>query len=186
VLFDATPAPVIYTSASQVAVMAPYDIAGKTTVDVSVEYNTVASPDVTMSVAAHSPALFTATGAGSGQAAVLNVDSLGAVTVNSETNAAPKGSVITLYATGEGVTTPASTDGSIVTTAAATPNPGISVQVGGKDAEILYTGGVPGLVSGIMQINARLATDTTAGKAVQIVLTMHGVSSPAGVTVGVK
>jgi uncharacterized protein (TIGR03437 family) len=187
VLFDGTAAPIIYTSANQVAAMVPYDVAGKTTVPLIVEYNTVQSSPVTMNVAAHAPALFTAGGAGAGQAAALNLDeTTGVYTLNSETSVALKGSVVIFYATGEGVTTPASTDGKIVSAAAEAPNPAISMTVGGKAAAILYTGGVPGLVSGMMQVNVRLATDTPSGKAVPVVLTIGSVSSAAGVTIGVK
>jgi uncharacterized protein (TIGR03437 family) len=187
VTFDTTAAPVIYTSATQVAVMAPYDVAGKTTVSLKVAYNSVQSPGVDLAVANHAPALFTAGGAGSGQAAALNYDTAtGLYTVNTETVTAPKGSVVVLYGTGEGVTNPASTDGSIVTAPAASPNPAITVQVGGKDATVLYSGGVPGLVSGILQINARLAVDTPAGKAVPLVVTINGIQSQPGVTLGVK
>jgi uncharacterized protein (TIGR03437 family) len=187
VLFDATAAPVIYTSAGQVAVMTPYDVAGKTSVTLKVEYNATQSAGVSLNVAAHAPALFTAGGAGSGQAAALNFDeTTNAYTLNSETSLAAKGTVIVLYATGEGVTTPASADGAIVAAAAASPNPDVTLQVGGKDATILYTGGIPGLVAGMLQINARLAADTPAGKSVPVTLNINGVHSQAGVTAGVK
>jgi uncharacterized protein (TIGR03437 family) len=162
-------------------------VAGKATVNVTVDYSSATSVPVTMNVANHAPGLFTAGGAGTGQAAALNFDEVAnTYTLNSDTSLASKGSVVVLYATGEGVTTPASTDGSIVTTPAATPNPAISLQVGGKDAAILYTGGIPGLVAGMVQINARLATDTPAGKAVPVVLSINGAESQSLVTLGVR
>ena len=49
------------------------------------------------------PGIFTATGTGQGQAAVLNQDG----TYNSPSNPAPRGSVIVFYAVGAGAMTPA-------------------------------------------------------------------------------
>ena len=187
VLFDTTPAPVIYASAQQTAVMVPYDVAGKSTVAVRAEYEGVLSSPLTVPVAASSPGIYTASGTGAGGAAAFNYDeSGGGYTLNTESTPAVKGGVLVLYATGEGVTVPASADGAIVTAPATTPNPAVSLQVGTQDATILYTGGVVGLVSGLMQINARLPAEMTAGKAVPLTLTINGQVSQPGVTIAVK
>ncbi len=108
------------------------------------------------------------------------------MTLNSDTTPVAKGGIIVLYATGEGVTNPPSTDGSIVTSVSTTPNLNLSLKVGTKDASILYSGGAVGLVSGMIQINARLPADIPTGKTTPVVLTINGVDSPAGVTIGVK
>ncbi len=187
VFFDGTPAPILFTSARQVAVMVPYDVAGKTITQISVDFGGSLSSVIARSVAASAPGLFTATGSGSGQLAAFVVDEVtGAVTLNSETSSASKGGVVVFYATGEGIPTPASSDGRIVTTASPAPNPALSVQIGGATATVLYAGGVAGLVSGIIQINARIPTTITASKATPVVLTVNGVASPAGTTIGIK
>ena len=188
VFFDATPAPLIFTSAKQLAVMVPYNVAGKSTVPVAVSYNGATSPVILKAVAASAPGLFSAAGTGTGQLAAFNVDeTTGAFALNSETATAVKGGLVVLYATGEGVTIPVSRDGQIVTTPTPSPNPTSSLQIGGVNATILYAGGVSGLVSGIIQINARIpAAGFTASKTTPVVLTVNGVASPTGATIGIK
>ena len=187
VFFDGTAAPILFTSARQVAVMVPYDVAGKTIVQILVEFGGSLSSVVARSVAASAPGLFSAAGSGSGQLAAFVVDeSTGAFTLNSETATVPKGGIVVFYATGEGIPTPASGDGRIVTTASPAPNPALSLQIGGATATVLYAGGVAGLVSGIIQINARIPTTITASKATPVVLTVNGVASPSGATIGIK
>ena len=187
VYFDTTPAPVIFTSARQVAVMVPYNVAGKASVTIRLEKESTSSNTVTKTVALSAPAFFTAAGTGSGQLAAFNVDeTTGAYSLNSETTTASKGGLVVLYATGEGVPVPASADGRIVTSASPAPNPALTVQIGGTNATVLYAGGVVGLVSGIIQINARIPTTITASKSTPIVLTVNGLSSPPGTAIGIK
>ncbi|MCC6539493.1 MAG: hypothetical protein IT162_18215 [Bryobacterales bacterium] len=184
VYFDSTPAPVIFTSARQVAVVAPYNLAGKPSVNISVDYRGVASESVRRTVAAAVPALFTANGSGLGQVAAFNVDdTTGALAINNDGTPALRGSVVVLYATGDGL---AGQDGQIVTRAASAVPPGWSVQIGGANATVLYAGPVVGLVSGITQINARVPTTATVAKNAPVQLTVNGVSSSTGVTLSIK
>jgi uncharacterized protein (TIGR03437 family) len=167
--------------------MTPYDVAGKTAVSITAEYAGASSAVVNLPVLASAPGLFTSAGAGTGQAAAFNFDeATSAYSLNTESSPAPKGSVVVFYATGEGVPATTSADGAIVTTPATTPNPALSLSMGGSAAAILYSGGVVGLVTGIIQINARVPTEISAGKAVPVVLTVNGQPSPAGVTIAVK
>ncbi|MBM3737585.1 MAG: hypothetical protein FJW39_17530 [Acidobacteria bacterium] len=187
VLFGTVPGPVIYASAAQTTAMVPYGIAGLDTVEVRVEHNTVRSQPVTVPVARAAPGIFTANGSGSGLAsAFLFEEAPGAYTLISDTSNARRDSVILLYATGEGVTDPPLPDGSLVTAASPAVNPSLSLRIGGQDAEVLYAGGVVGLVAGIIQINARVPGGVTPGKSVPIELVVHGVSSQPGVTIPVK
>ncbi|MBN8732648.1 MAG: IPT/TIG domain-containing protein [Acidobacteria bacterium] len=184
VTFDSTAAPVIYTSANQVAVMVPYDVAGKSNVQIAVDYQGTASTAVTVPVAVSAPGIYTASGTGGGPAAAFNYDATsGSYTLNTEATGAAKGSVIVFYLTGEGGT---GTDGMLVTTPAVTPNPAVAVTVGAATATVLYTGGIVGLVQGLMQINAQLPNDMTAGKALPLTVTINGQASQTGVTVTVK
>lgn len=184
VTFDTTEAPVIYASDGQVAVMAPYDLAGKTQVDIAVDYNGATSAAVTVPVAVSAPGVYTANGTGAGQAAAFNYDAAtGAYTLNTESSGAPKGSVIVFYVTGAGG---AGTDGMLVTAPATAPNPAVSVTAGAATATVLYAGGVVGLVEGLMQINAQLPTEMLAGKALPLTVTINGQASQSGVTVTVK
>ena len=187
VFFDRTPAPVLFTSARQVAVMVPYDVAGKQAVNIFVDFAGTVSAPVGRTVSLSAPGLFSATGTGLGQLAAFNIDeSTGAFSINNETTTAAKGGVVVFYATGEGIPTPAVTDGLIVTAPSATNNPAIALQIGGANATVLYAGGVPGLVGGIIQINARIPTSITATKATPVVLSINGIPSPPGTTIGIK
>lgn len=184
VYFDATPAPVIFTSARQVAVIAPYNLAGKPSVTITVDYRGVTSEAVRRTVAAAVPALFTANGSGAGQVAAFNVDdTTGALAINNDGTPALRGSAVVLYATGDGLP---GQDGLIVTGASSTVPPGLSVQIGGANATVLYAGPVVGLVSGITQINIRVPTTATTAKNAPVQLTVNGVSSPTGTTLSIK
>jgi uncharacterized protein (TIGR03437 family) len=104
VTINGTPAPILYTSASQVSVIVPYSVTG-TTADVVVSYAGVASQPVTVSLAGTNPALFTVDASGKGQGAILNYNATaGDYTMNAGANAAVRGQTVVLYATGMGAT----------------------------------------------------------------------------------
>jgi uncharacterized protein (TIGR03437 family) len=106
-------APLIMISASQINAIVPYEIAmdatgarypAGTPVLITM-YNNFATPfQFTTAVGVPAdPGLFTFTGNGQGQAAVLNFNSAtGIATTNSAKNAAPRQSAIEIYATGMG------------------------------------------------------------------------------------
>ena len=107
VTFNNIPAPVIYTSGVITSVIVPYGVAGSTTASVVLKTGGQTTAAFTIPVAASVPGLFTLNDGGSGQAVAFNQD----FTLNGAANAAAKGTLVVLYATGEGVTTPASQDG---------------------------------------------------------------------------
>jgi hypothetical protein len=72
VLFDEVAAPILYTSALQVNVVVPYEVSGRNTVQVVVEYQGVKSAPYTMQTSATAPGIFTVTQNGRGQGAILN------------------------------------------------------------------------------------------------------------------
>jgi uncharacterized protein (TIGR03437 family) len=81
-------------------VIVPYEVSGSTTL-VQVTYNGQSSPALPVAVVAAAPGIFTLPGGS--QAAALNAD----LSVNGTGNPAAKGSVVVLFATGEGLTNPA-------------------------------------------------------------------------------
>ena len=105
VLFDGTPAPLIYAGPTQVSAVAPYDLAGRSDTTVQVSFQGRLSNSVLVPVAATAPGVFTANASGIGPAAATT---------------APAGGVLTLYLTGEGQTVPAGVTGK-VTEVSATP-----------------------------------------------------------------
>ncbi|HYP13981.1 MAG TPA: IPT/TIG domain-containing protein, partial [Bryobacteraceae bacterium] len=157
VLFDGSPAPVYYVSATQINAIAPYTIANRTTTRVAVDYLGQRSEALEFRVVESSPGLFTLSGTGSGQAAIVNLNG----TINGTANPAQPGSVVILYGTGEGQTRPAGETGRIISQAAdvRTPIGAVSVMIGGRPAEVLYAGSAGGLVSGAFQLNVRVPTD---------------------------
>ena len=107
VLFDGAPAPLIYVSANQTSAIVPYAVAGKSSTQLQVQYQGRNSNTVTLPVAGAAPALFSLDSSGKGGGAILNQDS----NVNSAANPADKGSIVVLFGTGEGQTSPGGVDG---------------------------------------------------------------------------
>ncbi len=181
VMFDGVAAPLLFTSSTQINAVVPFGVAGPTTqVQVMYQGNAVASTTVPVEPA--SPALFALNGSGGGQGAVLNQD----LTVNSSSNPAAIGSVIVLYATGGGATTPASQDGALTTSPYPTLNLPVSVTITGNPALVLYAGPAPGLVAGVLQINVVVPEAAWVAPFDQVVVTIGDYVSPSAITVAVK
>jgi uncharacterized protein (TIGR03437 family) len=188
VFFNGAPAPIVYTSSTVIAAIAPYEINGQSATTVGVTYNqpgttvTSTSPSTTVPVAPSAPGIFTADSSGSGQAAALNQDG----TLNSPSNPASAGSIVTIYATGEGQTNPAGVDGKLANTAPyPAPLQPVSAQIGGLNAVVNYAGAAPTLVAGIIQLNLQVPTGTIASGAVPVVITIGGVASQLTATIAV-
>ena len=181
VLFDGVPAPLVYVSNGQSSGIVPYSVAGKTSVNVSVEYNGVAGAPFTLKVADSVPSLFTADYSGSGQAVAFNQDG----TVNSAATPAKAGEILVLYGTGEGQTVPAGVDGQIATSVYPKPAASVAVTIGGLPAEILYAGAVPNQVAGLLQLNVRIPPAVTTGMQ-PVVLKIGANASAQSVSVAVQ
>jgi uncharacterized protein (TIGR03437 family) len=128
------------------------------------------------------PSIFTADFSGRGQAIALNQDGL---TVNSARTPAEQGSIITLYATGEGQTDPPGVDGKLATMPLAKPRLPVTAHVAGLQAEVTYAGAAPGLVAGVMQLNLKLPSGIPSGPA-EVKIFIGGVQSQGGVTIAAK
>ncbi len=149
VRFDGIAAPVFYAGRNQVNVQVPYELAGRKEALVEVFSGGRLHSRARVEMAAVAPGIFTLEG-GAGQAAAVNADG----TVNGETNPAPKGSIVLLYATGEGVLSPPAETGRPAEAPLGKPVAPVHVRIGGLPAEVLYAGAAPGLV-GVMQINVQ-------------------------------
>ena len=182
VLFDDTPAPLIYVAGGQLSCVVPYNVASKSSVGITVEYQGQNSNTVNVPVQATRPAVFTANSSGAGQGAILNQNN----SVNSSSNPADRNSVVVLYATGEGATTPAGLDGQIASAIFPKPNGAVAVTIGGANAEVLYAGAAPGLVAGVFQVNVRVPQATTPGSAVPVQVRVGNTTSRTGVTLAVR
>jgi uncharacterized protein (TIGR03437 family) len=176
VSFNGIPAPVLYTSATQVAVVVPYEITGETAL-VTVTWQGQTSTPFAVTVAPSAPSLFTANGTGAGGAAAINV---AGGTLNDAAHPVRIGDYLSLYATGEGQTTPAGIDGLLATAVLPQPNLPVGVTVGGIPATVQYRGGAPGAVAGLTQVNVRIPPGVTPGGYVPVVLTVGNASTVAG------
>ena len=182
VLFNGLPAPMIFASSTQVSAVVPYGIAGRLSTFVQIQYQGVKSNAVTVPVSTTAPGIFTLNASGSGPGAILNEDG----SVNTPTSGASAGSVVVLYVTGEGQTTPRGVDGSVATPPnLTTPILPVAVTIGGLPATVLYAGGAPGLVAGVMQVNVRIPAGVASGSA-GVTITVGSSSSQSGVTLAVR
>jgi uncharacterized protein (TIGR03437 family) len=185
VYFDKLPAPVLYSSESETLVVVPFGLAGRSTTKVTVVAAAGTSTPTDMTVAATNPSLFTSDSSGYGLASAQNVGAGGRTTVHSRGNPAAPGTVVTLFATGLGVTSPALTDGRVV----ANPTPALSASiqafVGGAAADVVSSGPVPGSIAGLMRVNVRIPQGIPSGLA-QVVIVAGGNPSQTGVTLAIK
>jgi uncharacterized protein (TIGR03437 family) len=181
VLFDGTAAPLIYVSAKQISAMVPYVLAGKSTTQVQVVYQGVASDPFQKTVAPAAPGIFTADSSGQGQAAITNADG----SYNTATNPATPGSFFTFYLTGEGPTDPPGSDGNVATSTANVALP-VTVLIAGRTAQLLYAGSAPGNVNGFAQINVVIPADMQYGGNPPLVVQIGGVPTQTGVTLAVS
>lgn len=183
VTFDGYPAPLIYAGAEQINSIVPYEIAGRTVTSIVATRNGVASSPLTMPVMDTVPAIFTTTQNGNGQGAILNADN----SYNSSGNPAAKGSVIQIFATGEGVY-PGAASGSVVPSQPPFPvlSAPVRVTIGGVPADLLYSSEAPGLLAGTLQVNAIVPGSAGSGPQ-KVVLTIGANSnSSQSVTVAVQ
>jgi uncharacterized protein (TIGR03437 family) len=167
---------------SQINVFVPYDVANGTSTQVIVDVDGVTSAPVTVPVAASAFGISTADASGSGQGAIFNQDG----SLNSHANPAARGSVVTLFGTGEGVTTPALPDGALeISTPYSTTQAPVAVKFGGQTAQIQYDGAAPFLPTGVFQINATIPSGVTPGD-VPITVSIGGIGTTRIVTVAVR
>jgi uncharacterized protein (TIGR03437 family) len=188
VLFDGVAAPMIYTLKGQVSAVVPYAVAGKTSTQVQVRYQDpasstpAASNTMTMPVHAATPAIFSLDSTGVGPGAILNQDT----SINSTGNPAARLSVISLYCTGGGVTSPASADGAVTPDASFVLAQPPIVSIGGVNAAVKYAGAAPFAVAGLTQINVEVPAGLSPALALPVIVKIGDFTSTGSVTVTVK
>jgi uncharacterized protein (TIGR03437 family) len=154
VLIGGVAAPILYVSANQINAIVPF---GSNTLDSAkliVTNGGVPSEPALLGIVPATPGVFTTQDqdAGFPVAAALNQDG----TINSTTNPASPGSVVSIFATGLGTLLPEPPDGVLIP-ALALPALAQQILIGGSQfLSVLYAGPAPGEVAGVMQINFRL------------------------------
>ncbi len=184
VTFDGTPAPIVYASATQSAVIVPYEVAPKAGTDQTthmVVNNGSLNSAADLSVLVSAPGLFSGDASGSGVVAAINLKDN---TVQSMSNPAQPGSYVALYGTGDGVEMNGYPDGALVGTALPIAQ-NVTATVGGESANVLYAGGAPGLVSGVLQVNLQVPADLAPGT-YPVIISCNGILSQSSALLAVK
>jgi uncharacterized protein (TIGR03437 family) len=182
VLFDTTPAPIVYTAQNQLSAVIPASVAGKTSTVVRVEKDGATVAALSVNAGDTAPALFTSDSSGKGQVAAFNQD----FSINSPSNPAAPGSVVVLYGTGAGLWTEPIPDGQITGSHLVGPRAPVFVRVGKLPAQVIYRGTAPTLVNGVLQVNAVLPPELLSDPATPIQLIVGSYSSPPGTTIAVR
>jgi uncharacterized protein (TIGR03437 family) len=172
VTWNGIPAAFYFARSDQLNVQAPYELAGVSEARLVVTVNSQSSEPVVIPVAPTHPGLFPR---------IWNQDG----TVNSPDNPAAAGSLVVLYATGQGVTIPSSRTGAFPVDVYPEPQASTSLRIDGLEAELLFQGQAPG-TSGVMQVNARLPAGLQPGAGIPVVLSVGAAVSQAGVVVAVR
>jgi uncharacterized protein (TIGR03437 family) len=170
-----TAAPLLYVSPSQINFQVP----GATPVGdlEEIQVARVSTGQVLASwlfqIDAESPGLFTVDGSGSGQVAALNQDG----SVNNGANPAQAGSVVTLYATGQGVLNGMPPDGQLPQGMVETSQtPQVFINAGFvPSSDVQWSGLAPGF-AGLWQINVKVPSDAPPGDVI-VFLIYGGVNS---------
>jgi uncharacterized protein (TIGR03437 family) len=176
VLFDTIPGTPAYVSDGLINVVAPYEIAGRASTNISVIYQQAVSPPIPQAVAAVSPAFY----------GVTNADGTKNGPAGSDAEPAPQGSVISVYGTGGGQTDPPSATGSVSPVTPLVPLANsVTATIGGQSAAVMFAGASPDELTGVFRLDIQTPAGVT-GDALPIVIAIGGVSSPPGPTIAVR
>ena len=180
VLFDGAAAPLLYTVAGQVSVVAPQSLAGKDRTLVVVEYQGVQTAAISFPVAKANPGIFTLNANGSGDGAIVRPDG----TAISASNPAVPGEILLLFGEGYGASTPALGDGVLVGTDLPVPVNPVTLLIDGNAVPTQYAGGAPGLINGVLQVNFQVPNLAPGSHQIQLQVTDR--VSATGVTLQTK
>ena len=184
--------PLFYSSQGQVNAAFPYDFnANAGPLSVVVFRGSVPSDPEELALTSGHPGLFTINSSGLGEgifqdAAYRLISSSLPLEANpgGRTGISP-GEPVVIYATGLGAVSPHVPSGQPAGgNPPSTVTANVQLTIGGQEAAIAFKGLTPGLVS-LYQINATVPEGLPPGNA-DVILTVNGVSSPAGVTLSIE
>jgi len=155
VLINGTAAPLLSVQAGEIQGVVPFSISGGAATT-QVQYLGESAPPLD-APSSYNPGIFTI----NGQGAILNQDG----SVNTPSNPAKLGTIVSIYATGTGALDTPIPDGGI--TPLPPPYDPLSfnpvVSFAGVYANVVWAGAAPGLIAGATQINAQLPASLPAG-----------------------
>ncbi len=158
VLFDGQPAELLYAQSRQINVLAPFELAGKTSTSITVHGNAIIGPFVAQ-VVPSSPGVFRRQPGVLEDAVATNEDG----TPNRPANPAPIGSVVSFWGTGFGIAPGCSTGTFNVFAANPLAMPWLQITANSSPPPVDYLGGAPTFLCGIEQLNIRIPADAKPG-----------------------
>ena len=180
VRFDGLPAPLLYVQDALIQLQAPAGLHGRARAVVEVWWQGALRTRMNVPVEDIAPRFFLLEGA-EGQVQAMNEDG----NVNVPENPAPRGSTVSVYATGSGLWDRPLPDGAPAPAEPVLqPRQAVTVEVDGRPAEVISTAAAPGLV-GTLQVNVRIPVET-AGGSVPVVLRIGNAGSVEKATLAVK
>jgi len=170
---NGVPAPLYFVSADQMNVQIPYEVPANSTATLRIENG--ASVFFPFTVSTTAPAIFTTNEEGTGQGSIL--DNVTYQLVDAQHPATPGTTYIQIYCIGLGAVSNQPADGaaalsSPLSQTTTTPQ----VTIGGIAVTPQFSGLAPGFV-GLYQVNALVPTGVTASPAVEVTITIGGVTS---------
>ena len=182
VLVNNTPAALFYAGTDQINFEVPSSAPQSGTADIQVVEVATGRVlgDTTVAMYSVSPGVFTQTSTGIGTGVIQNQDG----TLNTSSNPAAAGSIVTIYMTGQGYISGMPADGDIPNAALSTPYTP-SVYVGGANlvppGNVKYSGLAPTLV-GVWQLNVQIPQDAISlpTSPVQVLVQQNSLPSGGG------
>jgi len=164
VTWNGIPAPLYFAREDQLNAQVPYELSGASKATLSVTVNGMTNSLANLPVAAAAPGL---------AGVALNADS----TWNGPSNPAARGSLVVLFATGEGMTLPAGRTGAYSMGGPAEPVLPVRLLIGGLQSEVVFRGPVAG-TAGVLQLNARVRREQFQGMGLPVVTVSKRLSGP--------
>jgi uncharacterized protein (TIGR03437 family) len=155
VTFNGMPGPMLYTLDGQISVFVPYEIANSSTVTVVVSYLGIQASPLQFNVVPATPGLYTLNEQGTGDAAIVRLNSDGSFSYINTSSPASVGDTLELYGQGYGVASASTSlpDGAVVSSILPVPAATTTLLIDGQPVKTLYAGAAGGDVNGVMQIN---------------------------------
>lgn len=164
VLVNGTAIPLLYVSDSQINAELPAPLSSAAGAEVQVGGRLGTLPDFPVAVDPMIPGIFQNP---DGSAKAINQDG----TLNSSSNPAKAGTIVSIWATGFG--NDAGPSHGAVTVGASNWCPYCQINIGGTNETVEYGGAAPGLIDGVMQVNFMVPTQVDAGQS-SIELNFYG------------
>ncbi len=183
VLLGGRKLPLQFSSDGQVNAIIPYNVPINTMQPLIVVNGSTISQPESVTITAAQPSVFTLRQNGKGAGVIYGVRSNRSPFLITASDPALAGDILLIYATGLGSvsTVIAAGDGAVGVNR--TQNP-VGVTIGGRDAEVLFSGLAPGL-PGVYQLNVRVPDGLEASEEAVIAISSTGQKSPP-VTIAVR